>query len=256
MTGAPSENLTGPSQTAWAQRLPTDDGGPGGSAESGGSFRLAVKATVAVAGAALSAGCPVFADAIADTDATVVAALRRRGGAVVGTTTCHELAFGITGANAWLGTCAHPTHPDRSAGGSSGGSAAVVATGEADLAIGTDTGGSVSIPASVCGVVGFRPTVGRYPADGIVRMTWSRDTAGLFARSVETITTADAWLTDRAPAAAGTPGRSAAATPVVRRLAVAQEFATDLDARRRPGSEPSMPSRSSGTWCRCRWRTS
>lgn len=76
MTGAPSENLTGPSQTAWAQRLPTDDGGPGGSAESGGSFRLAVKATVAVAGAALSAGCPVFADVIADTDATVVAALR------------------------------------------------------------------------------------------------------------------------------------------------------------------------------------
>lgn len=212
-------------ENAWVER-DIAAAAPRSDAESGSrgtGFRLAVKATVAVQGAVLSAGCPVFADHTADVDASIVAALRPRGGHVVGTTHCHELAFGITGANAWLGAGTHPTHPDRSPGGSSGGSAAVVATRQADLAIGTDTGGSVSIPASVCGVVGFRPTVGRYPADGIVRMTWTRDTAGLFGRSVETIRTADAWITDRAAPQADSPRPG--------RVAVPAEFTVGLDER-------------------------
>lgn len=233
---------------AWAQRgadlresdgLPAADGaaaGAGAATEPPAgrrTFALAVKCSVAVRGYALTSGCPVFADAIAPADATIVATLRRRGGRVVGTTNCHELAFGITGANAWTGPVTHPADPDRSPGGSSSGSAVVVATGEADLAIGTDTGGSVSIPSSVCGVVGFRPTVGRYPGDGLVGMSWTRDTAGLFARNVATVATADAWLTgrdaaDRTPY--GAPGRETGWAGG-RRLGVPVEFLDGLDPR-------------------------
>ncbi len=184
--------MTDPAPTAWAQRAddlpPLPDGG----------FDLAVKASTAVRGFAWHAGCPLFADQVASSDASVVAALRRHGARVVGTTNLHEMAMGITSANAWLGPVANPADPTRSAGGSSGGSAAVVARGEVPLALGGDTGGSISIPASVCGVVGFRPTVGRYPRDGHLGMSWTRDTPGLFARSVAEIATADGWL-------AGTP---------------------------------------------------
>lgn len=140
------------SANEWAQHRP-DPRDAGG----GGGFALAVKASVAVAGYAHTAGCPVFAEHVADVDAGIVAELRRRGGRVVGTTTCDELTFGVTGANAWSGPPLNPVDPGRIAGGSSGGSAAAVALGGADLAVGTDTGGSISLPASLCGVVGFRP---------------------------------------------------------------------------------------------------
>lgn len=161
---------------------------------------------------------------MAQVDAGVVAALRYRGARVLGTTAMHELAFGITSDNAWSGPVRHPLDSNRSAGGSSGGSAAVVARGEVPLALGTDTGGSVSIPASVCGVVGFRPTMGRYPCDGVARMTWTRDTAGLFARSVAQISTADGWLADAT-------GPSNTTYDGQRRVAVPAEFTRDLDAR-------------------------
>ena len=96
--------------------------------------------------------------------AVVVAALREAGAVVAGITNMHELAFGITSNNAVFGPVRNPADPTRAAGGSSGGSAAAVARGDVPVALGTDTGGSVTIPASLCGVVGFRPSTGRWPA--------------------------------------------------------------------------------------------
>lgn len=216
--------MTDPAPTAWAQRAADLPRLPEG------GFDLAVKASTAVRGFAWHAGCPLFADQVAQADATVVAALRQHGARVVGTTNLHEMAMGITSANAWLGPVANPADPTRSAGGSSGGSAAVVARGEVPLALGGDTGGSISIPASVCGVVGFRPTVGRYPRDGHLGMSWTRDTPGLFARSVAEIATADDWLAGSAtrPSGAGAERQDAHPTSAARRLAVPIDYLTEL----------------------------
>ena len=114
---------------------------------------------------------------------------------MVGITNMHELALGITSENASYGPVPLPWDKSRSAGGSSGGSAAAVASGAVDFALGTDTGGSISIPASHCGVVGFRPSTGRWPGDGIVGLSWTRDTPGIFTRSVGDAAKIDSWIT-------------------------------------------------------------
>lgn len=147
-------------------------------------FALAVKANIAVRGFRRSAACPVFDTAAAPADAAIVAQLRRAGAVVVGTTNMHELAFGVTSRNAAFGAVEVPGHPGHSAGGSSGGSAAAVAGGAVELALGTDTGGSVSIPAAHCGIVGFRPSTGRWSTDGILGLSTTRDTPGIFCRTV------------------------------------------------------------------------
>jgi mandelamide amidase len=149
-----------------------------------GAFALAVKDNIDVAGLATTAGTPAFADRVAEFDASVVATLRDAGAAVIGKTNLHELAFGVTSRNAAYGPVKNPVDARFSAGGSSGGSAATVARGDVEVALSTDTGGSVTLPASFCGVVGFRPTTGRYPADGVVRLSTSRDTIGLHTRTV------------------------------------------------------------------------
>lgn len=128
-------------------------------------------------------------------DAGVVAALRSAGGVVVGKTNLHELAFGITGDNGSFGPTRNPHDPRRSAGGSSSGSAAAVAAGIVPFALGTDTGGSIRIPAAHCGVVGLRPTTGRYPATGVAPLSWTRDTVGILARNVADAARIDAVVT-------------------------------------------------------------
>lgn len=168
-------------------------------------FALAVKANIAVRGFVRSAGCPALVGAAEEVDAPVVAALRAGGAVVVGMTNLHELAFGITSDNRAFGPVRLPGHPDRSAGGSSGGSAVAVATGAARLALATDTGGSAQIPASHCGVVGFRPSVGRWPTAGIVGLSWTRDTPGVFARTVAEVLRADQLVAGRGPTASGAP---------------------------------------------------
>ncbi|WP_185714988.1 amidase family protein [Gulosibacter macacae] len=168
-------------------------------------FALAVKANIAVAGFPFSASNRALAARIADADAGVVSALRHRGTVVVGTTNMHELAFGITSNNAAYGPVRHPQEPARSAGGSSGGSAAAVALGEVEVALGTDTGGSVSIPASICGVYGYRPSVGRWPLDGKVGLSTTRDTAGVFARSLDRVIEVAGWLGNTAPESVARP---------------------------------------------------
>lgn len=121
------------------------------------------------------------------------------GGAdLVGTTQLHEVALGVTGVNAFGGT-RNPLGPDRVAGGSSGGAAVSVATGEVDFALGTDTGGSVRVPAALCGVVGFKPTYGTYPLTGALPLSATCDHAGTLARSVDLLARVHEVVTGEAP---------------------------------------------------------
>src|SRR5579875_1279398 len=146
---------------------------------------IAVKDNVAVRGVVGTNGSPAFAGAPpASTDATAVARLRAAGAVVLGTTHMHELAFGPTGVNPALGTPANPWAPGRVPGGSSSGSGAAVAAGLVPAALGTDTGGSVRIPASLCGVTGLKPTYGRVSRAGVTPLAWSLDHVGPLARSV------------------------------------------------------------------------
>ncbi len=153
-----------------------------------------VKDNIAVRNMPWTAGSPIFADVRAERDADAVERLRRGGARIAFKTTLHELALGVTGANGWTGAIANPHDASRVAGGSSCGAAAALALGLGDLALVTDTGGSARIPASLCGVYGFRPSTGRYPDDGLIGLSPSRDTIGLMARDLHWIRWADAIL--------------------------------------------------------------
>ncbi len=172
---------------------------------------FAVKDNIDVAGMATTAGSPLLRDDVAAVDATVVSVLRDAGAVLVGKTNMHELAFGITSDNTTFGPVRNPFDPDRVAGGSSGGSAATVALGTVAFSLGTDTGGSVTIPASFCAVVGFRPTTGRYPGDGLVNLSWTRDTVGMHAGTVDDVRRIDTVITR----AAGRGGGRDRDAPVV-----------------------------------------
>ena len=127
-------------------------------------------------------------------DAPIVATLRAAGAFVAGKNTLHELSFGITSNNACTGPARNPVDSSRIPGGSSGGTAAAVAAGVAPVGLAADTGGSSRIPAALCGIVGYRPTLGRYPGAGILPIAHSRDTAGLVARSVAELRLVDAII--------------------------------------------------------------
>ena len=126
---------------------------------------------------------------VAAGDATVTARLREAGAVFVGKTNLHEFAFGTTSDDTAYGAVHNPHDPERSPGGSSGGSAVAIVTGMSIASIGTDTGGSIRIPSAACGTVGLKPTWGELPCDGIVPLSRSLDHVGPLARSV-----ADAWL--------------------------------------------------------------
>ena len=159
-------------------------------AASGPGLRVAVKDLIDVAGLPTTAGSRAIADQArpAAADAPCVAGLRAaiaRGEAcLVGKTNLHELAYGISGINGAFGTPVNPLDPLRVPGGSSSGSAVAVASGEADVSYGSDTGGSIRIPAACCGIAGLKTTWGRIPLTGVWPLAPSMDTVGPMARDV------------------------------------------------------------------------
>jgi amidase len=152
--------------------------------------RVAVKDLLDLAGTPTTAGCRAVADgaSVATDDAACLASIRAEEQAgrvrLVGKTNLHELAYGVTGINPWYGTPRNPLDPDLVPGGSSSGSAVAVGDGEADVALGTDTGGSIRIPAACCGIVGLKTTAGRIPLGGVRPLAPSLDTVGPMAADV------------------------------------------------------------------------
>jgi aspartyl-tRNA(Asn)/glutamyl-tRNA(Gln) amidotransferase subunit A len=138
-------------------------------------------------GVRTTSGSKIFADFVPDRDAPVVRKLAEAGAVMVGKAGLHELAYGITSDNPHFGTIRNPRNPEHSPGGSSGGSGAAVATGMAFVATGTDTGGSVRVPASFCGVAGLKPTYGLVDRGGVQPLGLSLDHVGPLARTVDDI---------------------------------------------------------------------
>ncbi|MDQ3571838.1 MAG: amidase [Actinomycetota bacterium] len=148
------------------------------------SKRIAVKDLFDTAGVRTTYGSKVFADHVPAETATAVRLLEADGYAIAGKANLHEFSFGITSQNPHYGTVPNPRFPGRTAGGSSGGSAAALVTGEAELGLGSDSGGSIRIPAACCEVVGFKPSFGRVPIDGCFPLAPSYDHVGTLAADV------------------------------------------------------------------------
>ena len=146
--------------------------------EAGPGIRLAVKDLFDTAGVRTTYGSAVFADHVPSATAPAVSLLEAAGYANVGKANLHEFAYGTTSQNVHYGTVPNPLYPGRTSGGSSGGSAAALTAGLAEAALGTDTAGSIRLPAACCGVVGFKPTYGLVPADGVWPLAPSFDHVG------------------------------------------------------------------------------
>lgn len=150
---------------------------------------VAIKDSIDVAGIPTQLGSAACSNNLpAKQDATIVKYLKHNGFSISGKTVMHELAFGMTGVNHVYGTPANPLYPNLIPGGSSSGSATAVAGGSVDVAIGTDTGGSVRMPAACCGIYGFKPTFGLVSREGVWPTESSLDCVGVFAKTPELIT--------------------------------------------------------------------
>jgi aspartyl-tRNA(Asn)/glutamyl-tRNA(Gln) amidotransferase subunit A len=145
---------------------------------------LALKDLFDTAGVRTTAGAKILADRVPTGDAAVVRRLREAGAVLLGKLNLHEFACGVTTANPHFGVCRNPWDPDCIPGGSSGGSAAAVAAALCYGALGSDTGGSIRIPAALCGIAGLKPTYGRVSRAGVVPLCWSLDHVGPMTRDV------------------------------------------------------------------------
>jgi len=145
---------------------------------------IALKDLFDMAAVPTTAGAEFWRDNIPLEDATVVNKLKQAGAVIIGKTNMHEIALGITNVNPHYGACRNPWDLQRISGGSSGGSAVAVATGMCLAALGSDTGGSIRIPAALCGVVGLKPTFGRISLRGVIPLSWNLDHAGPITKTV------------------------------------------------------------------------
>jgi len=169
---------------------------------------VAVKDLFATRGIRTTAGSRILANWIPDEDATVVRRLREAGAVLLGKLGLHEFAYGVSSVNPHFGDVHNPWDTTKIPGGSSGGSAVAVVAGEAYAALGSDTGGSIRIPASLCGCVGLKPTFGRASLFGAVPLAWSLDHPGPLARTVRDVavaTAATAGYDPRDPISADRP---------------------------------------------------
>ncbi len=190
------------------------------SSETGIGTVVAVKDLVDVAGMVTTGGGIILPNVPAADDAPVVKSIRAHGCVVVGKANLHEFAYGVTSVNPHYGAVRNPHDPSRVAGGSSGGSAVAVAMKMCDWAIGTDTGGSIRIPASLCGVVGFKPALGSIDTTGVIPLSRSLDTLGPMAPDVSAAAAAYSMMS----------GELLAVEPVrAPRLGVPAGWITDLD---------------------------
>jgi aspartyl-tRNA(Asn)/glutamyl-tRNA(Gln) amidotransferase subunit A len=163
------------------------------------------KDLIDTAGVRTTYGSAIWRDHVPDRDADCVERLAAAGGVTIGKLATHELAWGTTTDNPWFGTCRNPHDHDRMPGGSSGGSGAAVAAGIVAVAPGTDTGGSIRCPASVCGIVGLKPTFGRVSLAGIHPLCPTLDHCGPMARSVRDCALLLELLAGASPRDARTP---------------------------------------------------
>ena len=160
---------------------------------------ISIKDLIDIAGQPTTAASRVRAGHVAATDAPVVQRLREAGAVLIGKTNLHEFALGTTSDESAFGAVHNPRDVSRSAGGSSGGSAAAVACGMGEASIGSDTGGSIRIPAAACGVVGLKASLGEVPTEGTVPLSSTFDHVGPITRSVEDAAALWAVLTGQRP---------------------------------------------------------
>jgi aspartyl-tRNA(Asn)/glutamyl-tRNA(Gln) amidotransferase subunit A len=146
---------------------------------------IGIKDLIDVAGVRCTSGSRILAEHVPSRDAAVTERLRAAGAVCLGKHNLHEFAYGVTNTNPHWGACRNPWDRERVPGGSSGGGGAALAAGLCALAVGTDTGGSIRIPAAACGVVGLKPTLGRVSRRGVFPLAWSLDHVGPMARTVE-----------------------------------------------------------------------
>jgi aspartyl-tRNA(Asn)/glutamyl-tRNA(Gln) amidotransferase subunit A len=190
---------------------------------------ISLKDNIYTAGIRTTAGSSILKDFVPQHDAQVVVMLKEAGAVILGKTNLHEFAYGVTTNNPHYGPTRNPWDPSRIPGGSSGGSAAAVASGLCYGSIGTDTGGSLRIPASLCGIVGLKPTLGRVSGAGVIPLSTTLDCTGPLARS-----TRDAAILLRAVGGLGTLRHTDRSTPKFStklkkiRLGLPKEFFFDL----------------------------
>ncbi|MDZ7811580.1 MAG: amidase, partial [Arhodomonas sp.] len=202
---------------------------------------VALKNNFDIAGLATTACSEALPGDVAAADANAVARLRAAGAVIIGRTNMHELAYGGTGQVSVAGPARNPRDTDRLAGGSAAAPPPPLAAGLVPAALGSDTGGSVRIPAAACGLVGLKPTFDRIPTGGVVPLSWTLDHVGPLARSVEDAAVVAAVLAADADTAAPSPSPAGLHIGVARfpdlalDPAVAERFERSLDALQAAG---------------------